>query len=82
MNVTYTDEFGTQHTLDVIDPVVQAVIVKFIQRSNRGLQKYGTTLADNATDDMVLHLQEELMDATLYVEAERRRKKIEYDRSI
>lgn len=72
MKITYTDEFGTQHTLDVIDPVVQSVIVKFIQRSNRGLQKYGTTLAENATDDMSRHLQEELMDATLYYEALKR----------
>jgi hypothetical protein len=33
-----------------------------------GIAKYGTTLEDNDTDDFLQHLQEELMDATLYVE--------------
>lgn len=50
------------------DKIVQNVIDKFNQRSARGVAKYGTTLADNNTDDFLTHLQEELMDAVLYIE--------------
>jgi hypothetical protein len=50
------------------DKIVQSVIEKFAQRSAQGVAKYGTTLADNNTDDFLTHLQEELMDAVLYIE--------------
>jgi hypothetical protein len=50
------------------DLIVQQVINKFETRSALGIAKYGTTLHDNNTDDFLTHLQEELMDATLYVE--------------
>jgi hypothetical protein len=51
-----------------MDKIVKNVIDKFKERSARGVAKYGTTLADNNTDDFLTHLQEELMDAVLYIE--------------
>jgi len=56
-----------------VDPIVEAVARKFADRSNLGYSKYGTTLESNDGDlDYWLnHLQEELMDATLYIEKTR-----------
>jgi hypothetical protein len=53
---------------EVVDPIVEAVREKLRQRSAVGINKYGTTLADNNTDDFLTHLQEELMDSILYIE--------------
>ncbi len=50
------------------DKIVQQVIAKYSERSERGYQKYGTTLQENNRDIYLKHLQEELMDATLYLE--------------
>lgn len=50
------------------DKIVSKVISKFEQRSSVGIKKYGTTLAENNQDDFLNHLQEELMDAVLYIE--------------
>jgi hypothetical protein len=50
------------------DKIVKQVIDKFKSRSEVGIKKYGTTLEDNNTDDFLNHLQEELMDAILYIE--------------
>jgi hypothetical protein len=50
------------------DKIVQSVIDKFNQRSEVGIKKYGTTLEQNDNDDYLIHLQEELMDAVLYIE--------------
>jgi hypothetical protein len=52
------------------DKYVQAVKEKFEQRSQIGIKKYNTTLEreDLSFLDWLEHLQEELMDATLYVE--------------
>jgi len=52
------------------DSVVNTVIESFIQRSNLGLQKYGTTLdrEDLKVLDWIQHAQEEHMDAILYLE--------------
>jgi hypothetical protein len=50
------------------DKIVQQVIDKFNQRSELGIKKYGTTLEENNNDDYFTHLQEELMDAILYIE--------------
>jgi hypothetical protein len=44
------------------------VIEKFQQRSAVGIRKYNTTLYENNHDNYLLHLQEELQDATLYIE--------------
>jgi hypothetical protein len=54
--------------LMVEDRVVMNVLGKYAIRSNVGIAKYGTTLFDNNKDNFVNHLQEELMDATLYLE--------------
>ena len=52
------------------DPVVQQVVNKFVDRSDVGFAKYGKTLRDDPSDIFVWlnHLQEELMDATLYLQ--------------
>lgn len=52
------------------DTRVLAVIKELDQRSQMGLDKYGTTLDrdDLNVSEWLQHLQEELMDATLYVE--------------
>ena len=50
------------------DPIVQTVVDTFQLRSELGIKKYGTTLQDNGTDDFLQHLQEELMDAVLYIQ--------------
>jgi hypothetical protein len=50
------------------DKIVKQVVDKFQQRSEVGIKKYGTTLEQNNTDDFLNHLQEELMDAILYIE--------------
>ena len=52
------------------DKIVESVIEKYIKRSEAGIEKYGTTLERNLLtfDEWLTHLQEELMDATLYIE--------------
>lgn len=52
------------------DLIVQSIIDKFNNRSERGIKKYGTTLDKNILtfDEWLTHLQEELMDAALYIE--------------
>ena len=52
------------------DLIVQKVISKFNERSNIGVKKYNTTLQENNEGMLAFltHLQEELMDATLYIE--------------
>ena len=51
-----------------IDPIVTSVMTQFLTRSQIGINKYGTTLEENNTDDFLQHLKEELMDAVLYIE--------------
>ena len=52
------------------DTIVESVIEQFKQRSNVGINKYGVTLdrEDLNALEWLQHLQEELMDATLYVQ--------------
>lgn len=50
------------------DPIVDQVIDKYQQRSAIGARTYGTTLHANNKDNYFKHLQEELMDASLYLE--------------
>ena len=52
------------------DKHVESVVNKYKERSNVGVHKYGTTLHDNnlSLDEWLNHLQQELMDATLYIE--------------
>lgn len=50
------------------DRVVTDVLNRYKQRSEVGIKKYGTTLEDSKEDQkaFLIHLMEELMDATLY----------------
>lgn len=52
------------------DKIVEQVKEKFSERSETGIAKYGTTLerGDLSLLDWLSHLQEELMDATLYIQ--------------
>lgn len=52
------------------DPIVLSVMAKYMDRSRAGIEKYGTMLTRNDlnTIEWLNHLQEELMDATLYIE--------------
>lgn len=59
------------------DPVVKRVVEKFVDRSNVGFAKYGRSLDGERRGghkDLVGYLndiQEELMDAVLYIQAAR-----------
>ena len=50
------------------DRIIEQVVNKFILRSEVGIKKYNTTLEQNNTDDFLIHLQEELMDAVNYIQ--------------
>lgn len=52
------------------DPIVEDVINTMRARSRDGIRKYGTTLYDSPDGfyKFLNHLQEELMDAALYIE--------------
>ena len=52
------------------DLILTKVMTKYYDRSEMGINKYGTTLENNSLPlmDWLNHLQEELMDATLYIE--------------
>ena len=59
------------------DPVVERVVDKFVSRSDVGFEKYGTTLHEERTTKMkgllkyLQDVQEELMDAILYIQTAR-----------
>ena len=52
------------------DPVVHRVVQKFVSRSDIGFAKYGVTLEQDPSRmfEWLNHLQEELMDAVLYLQ--------------
>ena len=52
------------------DPVVERVVDKFVSRSDVGFAKYGITLNDDKSNlfTWINHLQEEMMDAVLYMQ--------------
>ena len=56
--------------IELRDPVVERVVDKFVMRSDVGFAKYGVTLEDDKSNlfEWVNHLQEELMDAVLYLQ--------------
>ena len=67
----------TKRTINFRDPVVERVVNKFVDRSDVGFNKYGTTLQEERTLKMkglqkyLNDIQEELMDAVLYIQAAR-----------
>ena len=69
--ITSRKEYGFR------DPVVRSVVDKFVSRSDVGYSKYGSTLDDERRFKMkglqkyLNDIQEELMDAVLYIQAAR-----------
>lgn len=69
INSVNCDNFGFWR-----DPVVKRVVDKFRERSDAGYAKYGTTLDEERTTKMkglmkyLIDIQEELMDAILYIQ--------------
>lgn len=65
----------TEKNIVFRDPVVERVVDKFVSRSDIGFAKYGNTLHDERTKKMkglfkyLNDVQEELMDAVLYIQA-------------
>ena len=61
---------NSTHLLDSKDGVVQDVKDLYEQRSQVGIKKYSTTLEDSkeSLEAFLVHLQQELMDATLYIQ--------------
>lgn len=61
--VSYNDEYIK------IDPIVDIILDKFVQRSRVGIEKYGTTLGRNdlSLEEWINHAQEEAMDLCLYL---------------
>jgi hypothetical protein len=59
------------------DPVVKHVVDKFVKRSDVGYKKYGSTLDDERRFNIkdlqgyLNDIQEELMDAVLYIQTAR-----------
>ena len=79
MNSKYLDNsINDQETnikkVEFRDPVVERVVDRFIERSDVGYAKYGTTLHEERTTKMkdllkyLNDIQEELMDAVLYLQ--------------
>ena len=60
------------------DPILLKVLAKYYERSQIGIEKYGRTLDrdDLSFIDWLNHLQEELMDATLYIEKLKQNEKL------
>ena len=69
--ITSRKEYGFR------DPIVRNVVDKFVSRSDVGYLKYGSTLDDERRLKMkglqkyLNDIQEELMDAVLYIQAAR-----------
>jgi len=69
--ITSRKEYGFR------DPVVRHVVDKFVSRSDVGFEKYGSSLDDERRLKMkgltkyLNDVQEELMDAVLYIQAAR-----------
>lgn len=53
-----------------MDKNVTSVVERMLQRSDVGLRKYGVTTerTDLTVEQWLTHLQEELMDACIYIE--------------
>jgi hypothetical protein len=62
--------FESENNTSGGDTIVQSVVDKFQERSEVGIKKYGVTLdrKDLSLLEWLNHLQEEMMDATLYIE--------------
>ena len=67
----------TKKEIKFRDTVVERVVDKFVSRSDIGFEKYGTTLHEERTQKVkgllkyLQDIQEELMDAVLYIQTAR-----------
>lgn len=54
----------------VTDPIVLQNCIELLERSNVGVEKYGTTLEENdlSVKDWIQHAKEEVMDMANYLE--------------
>ena len=70
-----------EKTIKFRDPIVERVVDKFVGRSDVGYKKYGVTLDKDPSEmlEWLNHLQEELMDAVLYLQ--KAKEKYEAERS-
>ena len=70
MELLLKKRYNMKQEIEFRDPVVQSVVNKFVDRSDVGFAKYGKTLRDDKSDlfTWLNHLQEELMDASLYLQ--------------
>lgn len=70
VNYNHISDYFDYDTIEIPkkDSIVEEVVKQFRKRSELGITKYGTTLAENETDNFLIHLQEELMDAVNYIE--------------
>lgn len=61
---------GSKVDSEPLDPNVQAIVEKHISRAKTGMEKYGvdTTRGDLSYQEWLVHHQEELMDAAIYVQ--------------
>lgn len=55
---------------NAVDPNVNSVVKSYLVRAKQGMDKYGVTTERKDIDLLgwLQHLQEELMDATIYIE--------------
>ena len=69
-NAIFSRDSSKKALSEQVDSVVTSVMQKYIERSLVGKKKYGTTLDrdDLTIVEWINHTQEELMDATLYLE--------------
>ena len=71
------DELVSDRIYHFRDPVVERVVSQFVDRSNIGYEKYGQTLDSERRTGVknlgnyLQDVQEELMDAILYIQAAR-----------
>ena len=67
----HIEEMGTAekpvNVETITDPVIELLKQKFDERSQAGISKNGTTLAENNHDDFLMHLLEEQMDSCAYL---------------
>ena len=69
------NDWTWEKNYDFRDPVVSRVVDQFVKRSNTGYDKYGQTLDSERRNgvkdlkDYLQDIQEELMDAILYIQA-------------
>jgi len=72
------EDFVQIKQINMTDSIVESVLDKFKERSEEGIKKYGVTLDRKDLNGLewLTHLQEELMDATLYIE--RLKKELEH----